>query len=445
MRYGHAFVVLALAGSTAGTAWGQTVADLRQQIETLQAQLQAIEQAGAASSRVTQLGSRRISESEPQLVLRIYDVSDLFTLAPPYEAQHLSDLTSDVRPLFPMPRVAAAQRTSGTGGMGGMGGGGGGGFFAVGDGRGGQPAAGDPAGGLRTSMDQLIDAITDTINPTSWDEVGGPASIAQLGTTLIISADRNSHDQIEGLLTLFRERWKTLRTISVRAHWLWLDDDQIAALLEKPEGGAESGPYGLVNEAAWRQLLNRPADEGQPQRRRYRAVVTCYNGQTVHVLSGGQSLAVTQLAMTPGEGGGQAGYQPTVAVLQEGPALQMTPLASRSGKYVVLDIHSRVNLMAEEPAAKAGAGLQPEAQPLQVVAALDRPRLVVHRLSTTLRVPVDRVALVGGMTLDEGNGPSGTLYLFVKTSIQELYEDNQPADPADAEPAEDAVDKPAEE
>jgi hypothetical protein len=160
-------------------------------------------------------------------------------------------------------------------------------------------------------------------------------------------------------------------------------------------------------------------------------VITCYNGQTVHTVAGGQTLMIT--SMIPVVGGdldttSRVGYRPVVNLIQEGAALQVTPVANTSGKYVVLDIHSRVNLFPRSaPQTDEAAAPQkdwPPGQISQIAAAVDRPRLVNHRLSTTLRVPVDRTMLVGGMTFESpaAGGPAD-LYLFVKASVQELRDD----------------------
>ena len=57
--------------------------------------------------------------------------------------------------------------------------------------------------------DTLIDVITPTIQPITWDEVGGPGSIsgATLGTAkvLIVSQTREVHEQIADLLAKIRE------------------------------------------------------------------------------------------------------------------------------------------------------------------------------------------------------------------------------------------------
>jgi hypothetical protein len=334
--------------------------------------------------------------------------------------------------------------------MGGMGGG----FFSMAGGpERSNPTRVEPAppsppqpGGMvaaRTSMDDFIDAITSTISPSEWDEVGGESSIAPLGNSLIISTTDRNHEQITALLDTLRERWKTLRTISIEAHWLWLTEVQLASLL-----GANAKPlakpdqpraYGLVDEKAWAQILEevQRADDDRPAG--YHAVVTCYNGQTVHCVSGGQSPIV--IGMVPVVGGGAAGeaaavgYQPEVSTIHQGAALQVTPITNTSGQFVTLDVHSRV-VRAETP--KPAKGQLPGVLldgPQAVAAAIDRPLLTCAQLETTLRAHADRRMLVGGMTYEmRPNAGEPNLYLFMKAVVQELRDDQPPAK-AEGKPA----------
>ena len=192
-----------------------------------------------------------------------------------------------------------------------------------------------------------------------------------------------------------------------------------------------------MDDAAWGKLLDGPAQNGHGHRA-YNAAITCYNGQTVHTESGGQSLAVTD--MTPFVQGGPEGkaqqtvvYRPTMTFVQEGAALQITPLATKSAQHVVLDVHSRVARL-EKPAARQrrvdaeGRGAR-VVKPEEIVDAIDRPKITTHRLSTTLRIPVNRIVLVGGMTFQsEPAAGEPNLYLFARASVQELRDDPPPAD-----------------
>ena len=68
--------------------------------------------------------------------------------------------------------------------------------------------------GIVADYDSLIDAITTTIDPQAWDEVGGPGSVTALDNAgaLIISQTRDVHKQIESLLIALR-RVKTTQGI----------------------------------------------------------------------------------------------------------------------------------------------------------------------------------------------------------------------------------------
>jgi hypothetical protein len=130
-------------------------------------------------------------------------------------------------------------------------------------------------------------------------------------------------------------------------------------------------------------------------------------------------------------------YRPTLTPLHEGVALQITPVANASGKFVALDIHSRITVR-DSGAARRNAEGDHRAGPSQVVAALDRPRLLSQHLATTLRTPVDRVMLMGGMTFSSAqNADEPTMYLFMRTSVQELRDDipeSRGVEPAMGEP-----------
>jgi len=102
---------------------------------------------------------------------------------------------------------------------------------------------------------------------------------------------------------------------------------------------------------------------------------------------------------------------------------------------VVVDVQSRV-VHRRDDTQGGGRAADEAGQP--TVAAIDRPLLMTHRFSTTLRVPVDRTMLIGGMTyVSEPEAGQANLYLFLKVSVQELRDDvirRTPISPAHAEP-----------
>jgi general secretion pathway protein D len=74
------------------------------------------------------------------------------------------------------------------------------------------------AGGSQADFDALIDLITTTIAPTTWDVVGGPGSVAEFETnlTLVVSQTQEVHEQIADLLQQLRRLQDLQVTIEVR-------------------------------------------------------------------------------------------------------------------------------------------------------------------------------------------------------------------------------------
>jgi general secretion pathway protein D len=67
-------------------------------------------------------------------------------------------------------------------------------------------------------FDSLIDLITSTIKPTTWDDVGGPGSIAPFETNLsiVVSQTQEVHEEIVDLLEQLRRMQDLQVTIEVR-------------------------------------------------------------------------------------------------------------------------------------------------------------------------------------------------------------------------------------
>jgi hypothetical protein len=464
--------LLILIGLAAAPARGQSKSEemqkLQRQIQTLQDALSRLEISSQEKARVIPLGSNRmpVEEKEDVLVVRIYDLSDLFVVAPPYPAAS-PDNSGGQSLIFPN-AFSELSGMMGMGGMGGMGGGmkargagsaGGSGGSSHGPKHGGQgmfniaqppvspghlPSrilpqmlstesdSGSPDV-ARMSIDELVDAITKTISPSDWSEYGGRCSIASLGNTLIVSATKNIHAQIESLFTAFRKRWGTFRTVSVEAHWLWLTEEQLDRLLDdsrQRSGGSGEKIFGLVDETPWKELRDQLARAGDDQPAGYQSVLTGFNGQTVSTVSGGVKRFVIDMIPVVGQNMSSppsapstqsVGYQPVTASIQEGAALQVTPMVSTGGKYVTLDVHSRV-LRVQETKTPPLAAVSSVIRDLAAV--VDRPQMDNSLLATTLRIPAGSRMLVGGMTF-ESVPQSGqpNLYLFVKVQVQELRDD----------------------
>lgn len=439
------FLAAGLSGncSSAQEVPGGNADVIRAQLEKLQSTLREIEQKNEQRGKVTEIGSSRGRArdiDEPRLLVKVYDLSDLFTVAPSYPAYEPTELirSGELQPVFPQVPGAGGGGAAAAGGFGG-----GGGLFAVPnsvDRK--QPAtlhqasgaSGAPASDVRTSMQSLIDTITSTIDPDGWADVGGPSTVAPVGSSLLISTTSETHAKLTALIDLFRQRWGSLRTISVQAHWLWLSPAQVDEVLVQPKPGAATSEISLntVTPGEWKKLLAAAAEK-EGAAAGYHSIITCYNGQTVAAQAGAQRIVVT--GITPVVAGGQqaaVAYAPVTRTVHEGATLQITPLATRHVKYVVLDVHSRVNLVtADQKVLEKAEKIDPaaHANPRQVVDALDRVSLQTQRLETTLRVPVGQPTLIGGMTFTAAEGKSSHLYLFITAKVQELRDDEPTATP----------------
>ena len=73
-------------------------------------------------------------------------------------------------------------------------------------------------GGSQADFDSLIDLITSTVQPTTWDTVGGPGSIASFETNLsiVVSQTQEVHEEIVDLLEQLRRMQDLQVTIEVR-------------------------------------------------------------------------------------------------------------------------------------------------------------------------------------------------------------------------------------
>lgn len=85
--------------------------------------------------------------------------------------------------------------------------------------------AGSMGGAAMADFDTLIELITSTIAPDSWEEVGGPGAIEEFRTnlSLVISQTQDVHDQIADLLEQLRRLQDLQVTIEVR--FITLRDD----------------------------------------------------------------------------------------------------------------------------------------------------------------------------------------------------------------------------
>lgn len=253
-------------------------------------------------------------------------------------------------------------------------------------------------------MDDLIDIVTSLVQPTTWDQVGGPATISAYGNLLVVNQTGAVHEQIETLFANLRAARRATPLLAVDARWLLLTPEQVPDLV-----GKEGQP--TVDPAA----LDRLAATVPGNRSRLRAL----SGQSVHVASGVRQPVVTGVIPVVGSG---VGYQPLSDVVNIGTLLEVRATVMPESDEVEVQLASTVTALPEEspppgPGMYGGAmmGMGGEATGM-----LDRTKLRTEQFATALRLPLGRPVLVGSTTRSPTTAPADApqpqLYLFIQVS-----------------------------
>lgn len=456
------------------------LSQLQKQLSALQGQIATLQKKNANTvnqdSRVRSIGSQRVKRApEPtndiSLQIRLYDLSDLFVVSPSYPAVMPDDLAfSDTVFNNATSRSVGGSGQGGRGFRGGGFGGGGQGGGGFGGGGGGvfrmeplapgrayptpikQEAASLNMQSTQVSMDQMVNTIRETVQPEMWGSGRDEAKVQFLGNTLLITATEEMHSQITNLLNLFREHWGKRRTITIETYWIRAGATDTVDLLDEKSTKVGAG---VVEQGKWKEFLQLAQTE---KRFAYSATMTGHNNQTLHALSGKQvqlvtdaePLEQTQAAMwfenledvEPfGNRNGEdddmdyfnrsrkiVGFRPLRQSFHNGAAVQVTPLATRGGNFVILDLHAKVNELAkpEEDAEQRSIFVLGEKgdDNGKVEIKLDHVDYVSCRLNTTVRCPKGEVVLAGSMTYDPNSDQEHpNIYLFVKTSVHTITED----------------------
>jgi hypothetical protein len=248
----------------------------------------------------------------------------------------------------------------------------------------------------------LVEAIKETIDPYSWAPSGNVGTIRSLGMVLIIRQTPENHKQIEELLEQLLREYGPARLVSVKAQWVLLEEGQLEKILRKSDGGP-SVPQ-EVDPAAMKKIKMEVPYQGQ---------TTCFGGQTVYVASGWGQTVVTELEPEVTEN--VAIMDPQVRMVHWGAILEFTPVLSPRDDSVLVDLHSIVSEPRETPPAADSnnkANVNVAGTPREGVDRLD---FAIQDLRTTLKAPLNKPVLVGGMTT-KGKGAGKTLYLILEIS-----------------------------
>ncbi len=254
---------------------------------------------------------------------------------------------------------------------------------------------GGMGGGAQADFDSLIELITTTVKPQTWDEVGGPGSISEFrnNLSLVISQTQDVHEEIVDLLEQLRRNQDLQVTVEVR--FITLNDnffEQIgvdfqASIVNNAFGKVDPNSPGVVNAVVGLQppagtqtfpnftgdlaipftqnsfnlgipqfgqpvnvanfgfailsdleaylLVN--ASQGDRRSNVLQAPkVTMFNGQAASVFD--QTQQPFLISVIPVVGDFAAAYQPVITVLSEGQALTVQAVVSADRRFVRLTV-----------------------------------------------------------------------------------------------------------
>jgi hypothetical protein len=321
----------------------------------------------------------------------------------------------------------------GSGGMGGMGGGGlggGGGAFQIGGDPGGRAEAG---GNFSTAVTvfELVEALQTFVDPESWNEA---AELQVLGGALVVKQTAENHERIGAFLKELRNSLGNRRTVSIDARWLLLGSDELEALIDSKE--STSTPL-IANRDQIKQRMGATSS--------LRAITHCFSGQKVYVVSGSKQNVVsgyipvvgelqldevetpvvqrdgrvraTTVQMRMGGGNGtQVGYQPIVERPNLGVLLELRPtLVGNDDKWAIVDLKSTLSF------SDANVALPPDVDPQGLAPQVDRLKIDTSELATTLRLPLGKPVIIGGLTQRPNKAADPTLEEGHEQEARQMY------------------------
>jgi hypothetical protein len=276
---------------------------------------------------------------------------------------------------------------------------------------------------FKPAKNSLVELLTTTLAPESWQDDGGPGTIVLLDRAIVVSQTWKVHQQIAALLADLRAARQAMPTLAIDLHWLWLSAaEQEELLAQPPEGkGSTAGRTALALNA---QTIARLAGKAPG----FRSHVACSNGQWVHLASGERRTPAVR-AVSPAGGGVEHAAPPNVP--NSGVHVQLRPAVAPGGDSAVLDIEYTV-MRQGKPRPAAGASAAGASSPALATEQQDVP---TAHLATTVRVPLGQPVLLGGMTfaaagpaaLDEAGKDSAQLCLIATTRVAADRTSGEPA------------------
>ncbi|HEY4233880.1 MAG TPA: hypothetical protein VGM76_10660, partial [Lacipirellulaceae bacterium] len=303
----------------------------------------------------------------------------------------------------------------GFGGSGGGGGGGGGGFFSVPGSDGRLGLTNPPPAAAAITMNDLTRVLLNTVASDTWAINGtGEGRIEPIGTALVVWQTPAIHEKIRELLNQIRQGSGDRKTVTIDARWLLLDSDDLNRLILPDQTGVPVVDHKLLDE-----FTRRPGS--------IRGITNCFSSQLVYLVSGIRrnfvssyipvvgsldNAAIEQLSSgrrqslirlvsdteaVSGVKEPRVGYQPIVEKPNLGALLELRPTLMRGDGTAVVDLKSTLTALGTQPTHIDGAS-----ELNSITPRVDRIAIETQEFATTLRMPLGKPVLVGGLTYVPG-------------------------------------------
>jgi hypothetical protein len=258
-------------------------------------------------------------------------------------------------------------------------------------------------------VDQWVTLIQDTVASETWRNHGGTVgSIRAVQNVLVVTQTKENQEALGALLAQFREG-EPMMMLSVRAYWIKLEPQEVAAIF---------AARGQPNNASGSTMPIVPDALLDKVHLYFMGQTTCFNAQTVMITSLRRKSYISDL--TPIVATNAVAFDPTIGMAQHGVTLQVMPKLMPSGDAAVLDLHS--NVQENTPAADVKPTIsttRPMIEP-QPGLSIQRVDGVSQELHTTVRLPLNKRVLIGGMTLEAGDENTNPRQLYLAVEVDAM-------------------------
>lgn len=268
---------------------------------------------------------------------------------------------------------------------------------------------GDSVSAAVTSATQeghLIKLITDTVDPRSWSDMGGPGAIDYhpMTMSLVVNQTPAIQEQIQDLLRSLRRLQD--QQVSLEVRFLSVGEDFVERIGLETKGGVEikpaspSGPglRGHFLDDAQVSRLMEAVQGDQHANVMQTPKATVFNGQSWDFDAAEPKSFVTGLQVLMGPDG-KTVFQPTIQEIPVGTHLTARPVISADRRSVNVSLNVRLTSLEKSVAETTPfeVSYTPTGEaPKAFTQLLQQPPVSQLSLDRALNIPAGRTALISG-------------------------------------------------